>query len=235
MADLGQIESATIQTQVYQRLREGLFNGAFSPGQSLTIRNLAASLGTSPMPVRESLQRLVAERALVQLPNRTFQVTPFTAEMFRELARIRMSVEGLAANEAARHARAADVRELQKLNKAMIRGIDNNDSDATMKANFRFHFTLYELGAMPQLLDIINGLWLRAGPYLMHAHRNLENPEPFFRAGTLFHDRLIDACARNDHQVAGRAMACDIWYSARYFRRNIDLVNTGTPMDATKP
>ena len=127
MADLGQIESATIQTQVYQRLREGLFDGAFSPGQSLTIRNLAAGLGTSPMPVREALQRLVAERALVQLPNRTFQVTPFTTEMFRELTRVRMSVEGLAAGEAARRTRAEDVRMLQKLNKTMIRGIEKND------------------------------------------------------------------------------------------------------------
>ena len=88
--NLGQIESATIQVQVYQRLREALFTGMFAPGQSLTIRGLADSLGTSSMPVRESLQRLVAEHALVQMPNRTFKVTPFTPEMFRELVRVRM-------------------------------------------------------------------------------------------------------------------------------------------------
>lgn len=235
MADLGQIESATIQAQVYQRLREGLFDGAFSPGQSLTIRNLAAGLGTSPMPVREALQRLVAEHALVQLPNRTFQVTPFTTEMFRELTRVRMSVEGLAAGEAARRTRTEDVRTLQKLNKTMIRGIEKNDSDAIMKSNFRFHFTLYELAQMPQLMDIINGLWLRASPYLMNAHRNLEDPQPFFRAGTLFHDRMIDACIANDHRTAARAMACDIWYSARYFRRNMELVNTGNAKTTKTP
>lgn len=71
----------------------------FAPGQSLTIRGLADSLGTSSMPVRESLQRLVAEHALVQMPNRTFKVTPFTPEMFRELVRVRMTVEGFAAAE----------------------------------------------------------------------------------------------------------------------------------------
>ncbi|WP_236858272.1 GntR family transcriptional regulator [Cereibacter sphaeroides] len=54
-ADLGQIESVTIQLQVYNRLREALFTGKLLPGESLTIRNLAAMLGTSPMPVREAL------------------------------------------------------------------------------------------------------------------------------------------------------------------------------------
>lgn len=231
MADLKQVESASIQAQVYQRLRGALFNGAFSPGESLTTRKLAKKLGTSPMPVREALQRLVAERALVQMPNRTFQVTPFTEVMFRELTRVRMSVEGLAAGEAARRATPADIRSLKKLNKTMMRGIEKDDSNAVMKANYDFHFSLYRLADMPQLLDIINGLWLRAGPYLMNAHRNLDNPEPFFRAGTLFHERLITACEANAHREAGRAMAGDIWYSARYFRQNIDLLNKGTATD----
>lgn len=225
-ADLGQIESATIQTLVYQRLREALFTGVLSPGESLTIRNLAAMLGTSPMPVREALQRLVAERALVQMPNRTFRVTPFTPEMFRELMRVRMNVEGLAANQAARRITPATLADLRKLNATMIRAVETGDAAQVMTANRGFHFLLYEIAGMPQLMDIINGLWLRAGPYLTNAHRKLGDPQPFFRAGTLFHERIILACEAGEPKAAARALAADIWHSARRFRVNLELINT---------
>ncbi|WP_247998040.1 GntR family transcriptional regulator [Brucella tritici] len=224
-SDLGHIEAATIKTQVYQRLREALFMGMFSPGESLTIRNLATSLGTSPMPVREALQRLVAEHALTQMPNRTFRVTPFTSEMFRELVRIRMATEGLAASQAARRMTTETLDQLRSLNDQMIRGIQQQDPAKVMTANREFHFALYRQAEMLQLMGIINGLWLRAGPYLANAHRKLADPLPFFRAGTLFHERIIAACRAGDHHAAARAIACDIWHSARYFRPNVTLIN----------
>lgn len=229
IADLGPIDSATIQTQVYQRLREALFNGALLPGESVTIRALATRLGTSPMPVREALQRLVAEKALVQLPNRTFRVTPFTTEMFVELMRVRMTVEGLAAGEAARRFSPRVERRLAQHNAAMIRAIEAGQPDAVMMANRRFHFELYQAADMPQLLDIINGLWLRAGPYLMNAHRSLDDPTIFFRSGALFHERIMAACAARSPKRAARAIAGDIWHSARFFRRNVGKINEPYP------
>lgn len=224
-ADLGQIETLTMQTQVYQRLREALFTGLFLPGESLTIRNLAETLGVSPMPVREALQRLVAERALVQMPNRTFRVTPFTPEMFRELMRVRMSVEGLAADQAVRRMTPELLERLRKINEDMIRGVQTGDAKTIMTANRHFHFSLYDAAEMPQLMDIINGVWLRAGPYLMNAHRKLDNPLPFYRSGTAFHERVLAAAASGEPKAAARAIACDIWHSARYFRFNLELVN----------
>lgn len=223
--ELGQIGTATIQAQVYQKLREALFTGLFSPGQSLTIRALAAQLGTSPMPVREALQKLVAEKALIQLPNRTFRVTPYTTEMFRELTNVRVAVEGLAVKNAARRMTPRSLRELRGINDRMRQGIDQRQPMDIMMANRDFHFALYELAGMPQLMEIINGLWLRAGPFLMHAHRQLDDPIPYFSAGNRFHARLLDACDRQEYRVAARALSYDILYSARYFRGDITHIN----------
>ena len=58
-----------LQDQLYQRIREGLLAGRFQPGERLKIRDLAAEWGTSPMPVRAALQRLVAEGALEGEPD----------------------------------------------------------------------------------------------------------------------------------------------------------------------
>ena len=76
------IDVTTVQERVYQELRNALYQGRFMPGEVLTIRALAAALGTSPMPVREAIQRLVTENALTQLPNRTFQVAALTLENY---------------------------------------------------------------------------------------------------------------------------------------------------------
>lgn len=232
--NLGQIESATIQVQVYQRLREALFTGMFAPGQSLTIRGLADSLGTSPMPVRESLQRLVAEHALVQMPNRTFRVTPFSPEMFRELVRVRMTVEGFAAAEAARRATSKQIAKLSDINARMSGALDAHAPNQVMTSNRDFHFALYEMTEMPQLLDIINGLWLRAGPYLMSGYKTLGNPTAYFRSGVKFHGRVIDACVARDPRRATRALACDIWHSARNFRLNVERINEPGPADPNR-
>jgi len=223
--NLGQIESTTIQVQVYQRLREALFTGKFAPGEALTIRRLADMLGTSPMPVRESLQRLVAEHALVQMPNRTFRVTPFSPEMFRELVRVRMTVEGFAAAEAARRATPAQLERLSQINGRMLAALSGDSPSKVMTSNREFHFSLYGITEMPQLLDIINGLWLRAGPYLMNAHKSLDDPESFFRSGVKFHERVIESCKARQPKKAARALACDIWHSARHFRRDVTKIN----------
>ena len=63
-----------LQEQLYQRIREGLLEGRFQPGERLKIRDLAAAWGTSPMPVRAALQRLVAEGALEGEPQRSVRV-----------------------------------------------------------------------------------------------------------------------------------------------------------------
>src|SRR5271169_1570774 len=61
----------TLQQRVYHALARGLMGGMFTPGEAVSLRTLAARLGTSAMPVREAVSRLIAERALVMLPNRS--------------------------------------------------------------------------------------------------------------------------------------------------------------------
>ena len=58
------VSPRTQQERVYTRRREAILNGHVVPGRSVTLRGVAASLDVSPMPVREALRRLTAERAL---------------------------------------------------------------------------------------------------------------------------------------------------------------------------
>ena len=61
-------ERVTVADQIYQQTRQLLMSGAVPPGEKITLRGLAAALNTSPMPVREAVNKLVAEGALEMLP-----------------------------------------------------------------------------------------------------------------------------------------------------------------------
>src|SRR5215475_4976089 len=68
------IEHRTLNDRAYEQIKKGLISGAFRSGQTLVIRTLAETYGISTTPVREALQRLVAERHLELLPNRSIVV-----------------------------------------------------------------------------------------------------------------------------------------------------------------
>src|SRR5687768_9923781 len=100
--DLPKLTRSTLNDEVYDTLKDALIQGKIAPGAVMTIRSLADSFGTSMMPVREALRRLVAEHILVLLPNRSVTLPVLTKEKFQEITRIRFSLEGLASEEGAK-------------------------------------------------------------------------------------------------------------------------------------
>ncbi|WP_340118227.1 GntR family transcriptional regulator [Pelagibius sp. 7325] len=211
------IDVTTVQERVYQELRNALFQGRFMPGEVLTIRALAAALGTSPMPVREAIQRLVTENALTQLPNRTFQVTALTLENYDEWIRLRCEVEGYAAQRAALRAPACVCSELRKINKTFERAVEAGDSVGMLQGNQHFHFAVYEAAESDALLKMIGSLWLRFGPVLSFV-QNVSGSTEMFRRGATVHERVVAAIERRDAKEARFALALDIRAASSWFR-----------------
>jgi DNA-binding GntR family transcriptional regulator len=213
------IDVTTVQERVYQELRNALYQGRFMPGEVLTIRALAAALGTSPMPVREAIQRLVTENALTQLPNRTFQVAALTLENYDEWIRLRCEVEGYAAQRAALRANAKICSELRKINSAFGKTIEARDAAGMLEGNQHFHFAVYEAAQSDALLKIIGALWLRFGPVLAFV-QHVEGSIEMFRRGVVVHERVVAAMERHDADEARFALALDIRAAAAWFRRH---------------
>lgn len=163
--DVPKLQRNTLNEEVYQQLKQALMSGRIAPGSTMTIRSLAASFGISPMPVREALRRLVAEHVLVLLPNRSVSLPVITRERFREITRIRTSLEGLAAEEGTAHISADEIRLMTKINDEMESEDAAKSVDYLVK-NREFHFCLYRNCGMPTLLMIIESLWLQIGPLL---------------------------------------------------------------------
>jgi DNA-binding GntR family transcriptional regulator len=68
---MAKIEHKTLNNRAYDEIKASLIAGQFQPGQILVLRSLADNYGISTTPVREALQRLVGERQLMMLANRS--------------------------------------------------------------------------------------------------------------------------------------------------------------------
>ncbi len=220
-ARVAPVDVTTLQERVYHALREALAQGRLTAGEAMTIRALATALGTSEMPVREALKRLLAERVIIQAPNRTFRIVPMTPARLHELTQIRVMLEGTAARLAAAAGTAALAAELTAVNDRMQSALRRGDSAATLRAHQEFHFTVYRAANSPQLLELIELMWLRTGPYLAAIFTTPDcDPAELFAAGHKLHGRMIRAIAKHDGEAAARALELDLVGAARWCLRN---------------
>lgn len=188
----------TLTSRVYDALRTALMQGDYPPGQGIKIRDLAVSLHVSETPCREALMQLVRERALVMRPGHSINVARLSVAQYLELRTIRMELEALAGEAAATRITPARIRDLVAIHRDLVRAEKERHWRDAVRLNWVFHRTIYEAAQMPELLAIIEGIWLRNGPLL-----NLLYPDaaPTYR-GRHQHLNLIDAMrARNPEAV----------------------------------
>jgi DNA-binding GntR family transcriptional regulator len=159
------------------------------------------------MPVREALSRLVAERALESLPNRSVRVPMLSASQLRDLRDVRRAIEGLATEMAVPKMTRDDLEALAALVKAQRRADGAHRIEESVGENWRFHFTIYARAGSEALLPIIEGLWLRFGPYLRRAAALFEEGRG---EATEFHALILAALRRGDAAAARRGIEADI-------------------------
>jgi len=175
--DVPKLTRSTLNDEVYDALKDALIQGKIAPGAIMTIRSLADSFGTSMMPVREALRRLVAEHILVLLPNRSVTLPVFTREKFQEITRIRFALEGLASEEGARRISRDEITYMQEMTALMERN-EIWGTPTSLAYNREFHFTLYKASKMPRLVAMIEGLWLQIGPLLILPVTEIRSRQP---------------------------------------------------------
>lgn len=219
----------TIQEGVYQQLRNALMAGNFDPGQSLTIASLAETFGTSNMPVREALRRLAAENALEVAANGSARIPIVTLARLDDLCRARIAVEGLAAELGIPRLSATDIATLERIAAEQHAiGLGSNVYDLMVR-NQQFHFTIYRASGSEVLLQLIETLWLRFGPYMRMLSASVE---PLMRTGEIDpaapHLPIIEAVKAGDFARARDGVIDDI-------RRTHEILRDYCPATQDEP
>lgn len=167
---LGSVSKVSLPDQVFATLRDALMSGRFAPGQRIPLRTIAAALGTSTMPAREAVNRLVAMGALEFLPNRRVSVPISSAIRYQDIMTARIIVESAAAEAAALLISDAEIEELVAMHLEMHTLFLNIDAPevATRYMEFEklFFFKIYSIVRSPTLMTVIESFWLKTGPFL---------------------------------------------------------------------
>ncbi len=196
-----------VHDRVYEALAEALIQGRIPPSSSVSLRTLAAELKVSPMPVREAVRRLIAEKALeLQPSNKRLRVPDLTEDRLRQLLQAREWVEPELARRAAGQMPREAIHRLRQDDAALMTALSGGDVAGYMRANHDFHFTIYAHAGADLFYDMARTLWLQAGPFMRVG---------FGRLGTVslpkdHHQDMIRALDTGDGEAAGASMAADI-------------------------
>jgi DNA-binding GntR family transcriptional regulator len=201
-----------MQDGVYEQLRHALMWGKFEPLQAITILSLASEFGTSHMPVREALRRLAAENGLEIARNGSAQVPAVSRFRLHDLCRARIELEGLATEIASSKITPAEIEKCELLAKEHEAIGREGNVYAMLQKNQEFHFAIYRIAESEVLLQLIEVLWLRFGPYM----RLLSNfVEGQFGQGVVhpfssYHYQMIEAFRSADSPRAREMLVRDI-------------------------
>lgn len=129
-------------------LRSAIYGGTLRPGSSVREAEIAAQLGVSRGPLRESAQRLVQEGLLVARPGAGLRVASIDGQQVADLYEARLAIEGHAVrvlaglDEARRAEKVAAAGELLAVLEEAV--ADGNDARRIGDADLDLHYGLVE-------------------------------------------------------------------------------------------
>lgn len=228
------MQPPTLSQKVYDQLHQRLRTGKLRPGTQLINRTLAAELGTSTIPVREAISRLVSEGLLDATPGGgAFVRTPDPNEL-GELYDVREALEVLAASEAARFSTEHLIAELraicERLQQVAVavpagKHATHSQMNHWLDAEEQFHTRLAAASRNRWLVKMVKDVRVIARVFAA------QRMSPQILTGTLaddawrYHESLLEILARHDSDAAGAWMRAHI-------RRGRDQVLAAAAMAA---
>ncbi|MFL0276700.1 GntR family transcriptional regulator [Mycobacterium sp. SMC-19] len=136
---------------IAERLREAITRGRLAPGQQLGEATLAAQFAVSRGPLREAMQRLVAEGLLRSERNRGIFVVELTDDDVRDVYQARKAIERAAVIEVLRGDTRTAAARLRGPVEALRVAASQGDGAAAADADQAFHEELVECAGSPRL------------------------------------------------------------------------------------
>ncbi|MCF7549334.1 GntR family transcriptional regulator [Pseudonocardia sp. WMMC193] len=140
--------------------------GELGPGEQLRQEELARTLGTSRVPVREALHALAEQGVLAHQKHRGFFVTKRSPGELAQLARMLELLEDEVVGEIV-WPDAQVIEHIRGLNERLLAIVDDVDPAETFAVNREFHFAIFVLSPQSVIVEELDRLWRLAQPYII--------------------------------------------------------------------
>jgi DNA-binding GntR family transcriptional regulator len=190
----------SLADDVVDRLRDAIFHGSFKPGEALREEQLAAMLDVSRGPVREALVQLEREGLVLVRRHRGATVARLSRSDLEDVYSLRLALERLAIQRAARYATDQDFAAMEAVLAAFDVALSRGPSEKEVaELDVRFHDLIYQAARHQRLYDC----WanLKSQIYIFLLSRNVADPD--FRDITVkSHAALLEAIRTRDEARA---------------------------------
>ena len=189
--------------QVAAELRRAIVHGDMAPGSTFSLREIAAQLGVSFIPVREAVRSLEAQGLIITRPGRSAEVAPLDGDDLRAIYRLRKVIEPEIASRVGTRLAEHELRNLEQLLVAYV------DAEADVERRWdlhrQFHLGLLRPAATPWDMRALQMLWDAGDRYVRHAFdKGAARPqEPRRRADA--HRDLLRAVCSGEPKAASKA------------------------------
>ena len=198
--------SANLTAGVYQKIRKGILNGTWVPGQALTELMLSQLLQVSRTPVREALHQLELEGLIELRPNRGAVVIGINTSDIEDIYEIRTLLEERVAQRACLRAEAQDIETLREIVDLTEFYVERGSYDKITEMDDRYHQYLYSLSGSRMFQKTLADLHTYVEPV---RERSIREPG---RAVAMLaeHRAIVEAMAAHNTEEAGRLMTLHI-------------------------
>lgn len=159
-------------TYSYEKLKEEIITGVYSPGDKLSVNTLSKKYYVSTMPIRDALAKLELEGFIRSAPNKGAWVQKWDYKKFYELTQVALALESMASRLAAHFVTKDDLSVLWDLIRQMDDVVKNDDVSAYQSINDRFHFSIFSFSGNEELSSLAQATQSQIYPYTAVAIRS---------------------------------------------------------------
>jgi len=203
MTETKTYQRGSAATEICNVLRREILTLTLEPGTPLDETGLSKRFNVSRSPIREVLNRLLAERLVEALPNRTTIVAPVDLMNFSNFIEALDLQQRYATRLAARNRSADDLNNLRKLSDQYRDAVHSAKAFETLQANFEFHNAVALAGKNPYVVRQYGEL-LSEARRLLHIHINFLDAQGRWDVLDDQHDDFVDAIEAQDVALADR-------------------------------
>lgn len=192
--------------RIYDQLKQMAINYRFRPGEPLNEVELATSLGVSRTPLREVLNRLVAEDLLDFVPRRGFLGRSLNAKLIYDLYEMRCGLEVISTKLAIERATEDEITGLANFWESVSDKFDTYTPAECVHFDEQFHEQLALLSRNTELLHTLQSINTR-----IHFIRQIFMEDFDKRNDTCKHHwEILKAIKEHEIEMAAKCMSSHV-------------------------
>lgn len=198
---------AGLKEYVYHEIKQRLINNEIKPGERIWEEEIAAELEVSRTPVREAINRLIAEEFVENRPRKGIFAAEISKEELRKMLDVRIALESLSVSQCCKLISEEEKDELRAIFRDYKRKMEEGEYEKASQLDSKMHRFIAKIADNKKLEAYINDIqdfFAYSRPY------TVKWTEAKIKRAINDHKELIDALCNGNEERAIEIIREDI-------------------------